>query len=184
MDKQHIEIAKGFSSEIRRQYPDVSITSIRFAAITDDKVDISALPYNLSDATYAMVICNFDFPFHNTYRSDFFDLFIDDNGNASNKQKVGDWTIGFDEPTTGGKNPPARHCYFIRKELSLDINCIGCDVCDNISILWKLFKRICNMTEEEIRKEMAPYAVGNTLYLYKIIRDYKNKPLLGTLYTT
>lgn len=47
-----------------------------------------------------------------------------------------------------------------------------------------LFKQICNETEAEIRKLMAPYAVGNTLYLYKIIRDYKNKPLLGTLYTT
>lgn len=173
MDKQYIEIAKGFSGEIRRQYPDISITSIRFVAIAGDMVDVSALPYNLSDATYALVLCNFDYPFHNTYHSNFFALFIDDKGCASSKLRVDDWVISFDEPMTGGGRPPARHCFFKRNDLCLDISCIDCDVCGNISLLWKLFKQVSQATDKEIIQMTAPYTVGNTLYLYKVIREFK-----------
>lgn len=171
MDKQYIEIAKEFSSEVRKQYPEIDITSIRFVAITEHEVDVSALPYNLEDARYAMVVCNYDYPLHNGYHSNFFVLFIDDKGKASNKLRIKDWTISLDEPVTGGRRSPSRHCYFKRGDLRLDINCTDCDVSANIRVLWKLFKELYGSSEEEIRAKVAPYSVGSTIYLYKLIRE-------------
>ncbi|MBR3014024.1 MAG: hypothetical protein IKH69_03255 [Bacteroidaceae bacterium] len=171
MDKQYIEIAKEFSSEVRKLYPEIDITSIRFVAITEHEVDVSALPYNLEDARYAMVVCNYDYPLHNGYHSNFFVLFIDDKGKASNKLRVGGWSISFDEPVTGGRRSPSRHCYFKKGSLCLDINCTDCDVCGSIDVLWKLYMEICNYTPEEIRAKVAPYSVGSTIYLYKLIRE-------------
>ncbi|MBR1940418.1 MAG: hypothetical protein IJ845_03685 [Bacteroidaceae bacterium] len=171
MEKQYIEIAKDFSCEIRKQYPEIDITSIRFVAITEQGIDVSALPYNLEEAHYAMVVCNFDYPLHNGYHSNFFILFIDDKGKASNKLKVGDWTISFDEPVTGGHRSPSRHCFFKKEDLCLDINCTDCDICQSLPTLWKLFLNIRNCSDMEIRTKVKPYSVGSTTYLYKLIRE-------------
>ena len=104
MEKQYIEIAKGFSGEIRRQYPEIDITSIRFVSISEDQlIDVSVLTYNLDDAKYVIVICDFDYPVNNNYSSNFFILFIDDKGKASNKIDIDEWRLSFDEPVTGGR---------------------------------------------------------------------------------
>ena len=175
MEKQYIEIAKGFSGEIRRQYPEIDITSIRFVSISDDQViDVSVLPYNLDDAKYIIVICDFDYPVNKTYSSNFFILFIDDKGKASNKIDIDEWRLSFDEPVTGGRVSPARRFYLTKNDIQLTVSCTDFDVSEDIAILWKLFMNVkaCH-SMEEIRKYVAPYSVGNTVYLYKMERELK-----------
>lgn len=175
MDKQYIEIAKEFSNEIRKQYPEINITSIRFVSITEQQeVEISAMPYNLEDAKYAIIICDFDYPFHRSFCSNFFVLFINNKGRASNKLEINGWQLWFDEPVTGGKRSPARHCYMKKDDLKIDINCTECDITTDIVQLWKVYVQVFESSSiEEVKKYFEPYSVSNTVYLYKIVRDFK-----------
>ena len=173
MNKEHIEIAKGLSAEVRRQYPDISVTSIRFVGISGDRMDVSALPYNLADATSALVICNFDYQIHAAYRSDFFALFIDGEGGASDMLEIDGWTISLDEPGMGAERQPMRHITLWRGGLTLDISCVASEVSDNIPALWSFFRRIRTAADEEINRIIAPYKLGNTLFLSRLARDYR-----------
>lgn len=177
MDKQYIEIAKEFSNEIRKLYPEINITSIRFVSITEQQeVEISAMPYNLEDAKYAIVICDFEYPFHRGFYSNFFVLFIDNKGRATNKLEINGWKMWFDEPVTGGKRSPVRHCFIQKDDLKIDINCTECDLTTDIAPLWKTFVAVFESSStDEVRKHLEPYAISNTVYLYKIVRDYKAK---------
>lgn len=173
MEEQHIEIAKDFSGEVRKLYPEIDITSIRFVGITEKgEVEVSAMPYHLDDAKFAMVICEYDYAFHQSYNSDFFVLFIDDKGKASNRLKMGEWTMKFDEPVTGGRRSHSRHCYMGNNQLQIDINCTDCDIIEHIGYLWELFHWMQNETQvNHIKNDIAPYTIGNTVYLYKYVRE-------------
>lgn len=173
MDKQYIDIAKDFSTEVRRQYPELTISAMRFVGISEEeKVNVSALPYNLEDAKYIIVICEYEYIFHKSYSSDFFVLFIDDKGKASNRLMVDGWYFFFDEPVTGGRISPARHCYMEKGNVRLNVNCTDCDISENINDLWKLFTevRACK-DEEDLRNSIAPYTIGCVIYLYKLKKE-------------
>ena len=172
MKKQDIEIAKEFSTEVRRQYPEVDITSIRFVGITGQEVEISALPYNLEEAECARVFCNFEYALVNGIQSNFFVLFIDGNGRASTKMRVGGWLIQFDEPVTGGRPSPSRHCYLKHGDVCVDVCCQNSNVDSDFGTLWSFFFKVRSCaSEEEIYRMAAPYSIGKVVYLYKIVRS-------------
>jgi len=170
MEKQYIEIAKDFSHEIRKQYPNLVINALHFVSITEqDKVEVSSLPYNLEDAKYVIVIGDYDYQFHGSYSSNFFALFIDEHGRASNKLTIDNWCLYFDEPVTGGRRSPARHCYITNGDVCIDLNCKDCDMNLYISTIWSLFSKVMNCEDmEAVKALLSPYTIGNTTYLYKL----------------
>lgn len=128
----------------------------------------------MDDAKYVIVICDYDYLVNNTYSSSFFILFIDDKGRASTKIDIDGWCLSFDEPVTGGRVSPPRRCYLTGKDIQLFLNCTDFEISENIDILWKLFLDVkACQSVEEIRKYIAPYSVGKTIYLFKMERELK-----------
>ena len=131
------EIAIRFAEDMRREHPEVKIVNCKYVTIDENnKTDFSDYAYNVDNTKYTIVCCKYDYTVLTQMDSSAFVLFIDENGHADSKLKIGNWTITMDTPHTGSWRTNRRVLYASYKELRFELSLKNYKLAEDIANKW------------------------------------------------
>ena len=131
------EIAIHFAEDMRYEHPEVRITNCEYVTIDgNSETAFSDYAYNVDNAKYTIVCCKYDYTVSTQMDSSAFVLFIDENGHADSKLKIGNWTITMDTPHTGSWRTNGRVLYASYKELRFKLSLKDYKLAEDIANKW------------------------------------------------
>lgn len=132
------EIAIHFAEDMRYEHPEVRITNCEYVTIDgNSETAFSDYAYNVDNAKYTIVCCKYNYTVLTQMDSSAFVLFIDENGHADSKLKIGNWTITIDTPYTGSwRTNDSRVLYASYKELRFELSLKNHKLAEDIANKW------------------------------------------------
>lgn len=147
------EIATRFVEDMRREHPEVRIASCQYVTIDDNNhSDFSDYAYNVEAAKYTIVCCKYYYTVISQMDSSSFVLFIDENGHADSKLKIGSWTITMDTPyTSNWRTDNGRVMYATYNDLKFELGLKNHKLAEDIVNKWPyLIKAMQCSTQREL----------------------------------